>query len=563
MNQVPFPYDLPQRLHSESLRHQRIIDVARSAKQPGIVDYEVNRESRRVFAREALRELTPADRILFERFGQGPLVDLPYRRIHHAFEAQVAAQPQALAARHLNESISYAMLDRQATRLAALLAEQGVRSGDNVAIFLKRSIPMLVGILATLKLGAAYVPQDVGVAPESQLRHIIGAASTKVILTLSHLRDFVPVPAGHVCINIDEVMRAPFDGRPDPLLPVEPLDDPAARCFILFTSGTTGKPNGVQVTHTNVCNILLTAPGSLGMAPGRKVAQLLNIAFDMAAWEILGALAHGATLIIRDRDFTEAARQADVLIATPSILSRIDHNQCRHIKVVAVAGEPCPKPLADTWASFCTFYNSCGPTETTIVNTMQHYRPSSMQLTIGKPTPNNTVYILDEHRRPCAIGDVGEMWAGGTCVTAGYLSNEQLTADRYAPDPFLGDGHVMFRTRDLGRWTANGELEHLGRSDDQVKVRGFRVELDAVSAALESLPGCTQAVTMKLDDANLVAFVRPHTVDLAAARRQVAAVLPYYAVPAQIYAVDAFPITDRGKIDKRTLLHMAEQQCQR
>lgn len=505
-----------------------------------------------------MRGLSPADQHLFERFGQGPLVTAPYTAIHSAFEDQAVAHPLATAAQHLDQSITYGELDAQANRLAALLAAHGVSNGDNVALFLHRSIPMLVGILATLKVGAAYVPQHVGVAPEAQLRHIIDAASTRVILTLASLRHLVPVPDGAVCIAIDEIMQEPLSDVRQfvPQREVSRND----RCFILFTSGTTGTPNGVQVTHGNVCNILLTAPGNLGMRPGLKVAQILSIAFDMAAWETLGCLANGATLIIRGKDIARAVQQADIVIATPSVLGTIDADRCRKVKVVAVAGEPCPRPLAEKWASFCIFYNACGPTETTIVNTMQRFHPYSERLTIGKPTPNNTVYVLDEKMKPCAIGEAGEMWAGGDCVSAGYLNNPELSKERYAPDPFLGNGRMMFRTRDLGRWTPDGELEHLGRTDDQVKIRGFRVELDSVSAVLESTPGCAQAVTLKLDSRNLVAFMRPATVDVDTARASVVAALPYYCTPAMIIPMDEFPMTSRGKVDKRMLLHLVADQ---
>ncbi|MEM7343906.1 MAG: AMP-binding protein, partial [Chloroflexota bacterium] len=197
------------------------------------------------------------------------------------------------------------------------------------------------------------------------------------------------------------------------------------------------------------------------------------------------------------------------------------------------------------------------PTETTIINTAQHYTPDLERLTIGKPTPNNTVYVLNEEMQPCAIGEVGEMWAGGDCVTAGYLDNPTLNQERYADDPFLGNGQKMFRTRDLGRWTSDGELEHFGRTDDQVKIRGFRVELDSVSAALESVPACNQAVTLKLDSRNLVAFVSPAIVDEADAKQAVADKLPYYCIPAFVMAMDELPRTSRGKIDKRLLLSMA------
>ncbi|WP_428265662.1 amino acid adenylation domain-containing protein [Haliangium sp.] len=509
--------------------------------------------------------LSPSDQALFERFGQGPAVAPPHLLVHRAFEAHAAVAPDAIAVEHLGASITYGELDRQANRVAALLIEHGVAPGDNVALFLQRSIPMIVGILGALKAGASYVPQHVGVAPEAHLAYVIETARTRVILTLSHLRDAIPVPDGHVCIDLDQVMRAPLgehddDGRVRDLFAAAPALEPSPdnTCYIIFTSGTTGNPNGVQVTHRNVCNILLTAPGDLGIRPGMRVGQILSIGFDMAAWEILGCLANGATLVIRGREFGPVVENVDVIIATPSILASFDPDRCRGVQVVAVAGEPCPRPLADRWAQFTRFYNSCGPTETTIVNTAQHYRPGSERLTIGAPTPNNTVYVLDADRKPCAIGEIGEMWAGGDCVSAGYIGNEALTRERYAPDPFLGGERMMFRTRDLGRWTPDGELEHLGRTDDQVKVRGFRVELDSVSAALESVPSCEQAVTLKLDPRNLVAFVHPSTVDVAAARRAVAAALPYYCVPAFVLALDAFPKTSRGKVDKRALLALAE-----
>lgn len=511
------------------------------------------------FNQTAFNHLTPSDQRFFEEYGQGPRIEPNFSLIHQAFEAQAAAHPNAIAGEHEGETITYRELNQQANRLAHVLAEHGVTTGDNVALFLQRSIPMLVGIMATLKVGAAYVPQHVGVAPEAQLRHILETTSATIILTISRLQDQVPVPDGCVCMAIDELMAQPLEATANLDINVAPSRaiSPDDRTFILFTSGTTGNPNGVQVTHRNVCNILLTEPGNLGMKPGMKVGQILSIAFDMAAWETLGSLAHGATLLIRGKDFMETARRCDVIISTPSILSTFDADQCHNAKVVAVAGEPCPRPLADKWASFCTFYNACGPTETTIVNTMQPHDPAAERLTIGKPTPNNTVYVLDKERKPVAIGEIGEMWAGGDCVSAGYLNNEALTSERYAPDPFLGEGYMMFNTRDLGRWTADGQLEHFGRSDDQVKVRGFRVELDSVSAALESVPNCRRAVTLKFDNRNLVGFVSPLTVDPAVAKQAVADALPYYCTPAFVLAMDELPMTSRGKIDKRLLMEMA------
>ncbi|MFJ9585055.1 amino acid adenylation domain-containing protein [Streptomyces acidicola] len=507
-----------------------------------------------------LRHLTPHDRALFHEYGRGPAVPLPDPLVHHAVERWAAATPGAVAAEHQGATITYGELDRYAGALAARLVREGVRPGDHVGLFVRRSIPMLVGLLGTLKAGAAYVPQDIGLTPPAQLGHVIRTAATRVVLTQREYADRVPLPPGHRLIALDEPLPEKNLSRPGPAVGRPVVDvRPDDGCYVLFTSGTTGRPNGVKVTHRNVANLLLTAPGDLGIRPGDRVAQLLNVAFDMAAWEILGCLSHGGTLAIRGKDIAATARTADVIVATPTVLSGIDPESCPRVRTVAVAGEPCPRPLADRWAARATFYNCCGPTETTIVNTMRRHDPSAPLLTIGRPTPNNTVYVLDARRRPVPIGEPGEMWAGGDCVSAGYLDNDELNAERYAPDPFLGGGHRMFRTRDLGRWTADGELEHLGRTDDQVKVRGFRVELDAVSSVLERVPGCARAVTLKRDARTLVSFVCPAEVDPAAARDAVAAALPYYCVPSDVLPLPVLPETDRGKIDKRALLRLAEE----
>ncbi|MGW0762242.1 amino acid adenylation domain-containing protein [Streptomyces sp. NPDC002814] len=496
-----------------------------------------------------LRHLTPRDQHLFREYGRGPTVPVPDPLVHRAVERHAAATPHAVAAEHQGALITYGELDRRADALAARLTREGVRPGDHVGLFVRRSLPMLVGLLGILKAGAAYVPQDIALAPPAQLAHVVRTARTRVVLTVAEHAS--RIPRGPRVIALDSPLPPAIAPRPH----ISPDDG----CYVLFTSGTTGRPNGVKVTHRNVANILLTAPGDLGIRPGDRVAQLLNIAFDMAAWEILGCLAHGGTLVIRGKDIAAAARTADVLIATPTVLSGIDPAACPRVRTVAVAGEPCPRPLADAWAARAAFHNCCGPTETTIVNTMRRHDPADPLLTIGRPTPNNTVYVLDAARRPLPIGEIGEMWAGGDCVSAGYLGDDRLNAERYAPDPFLGGGRRMFRTRDLGRWTPDGELEHLGRTDDQVKVRGFRVELDSVSSVLESVPGCRRAVTLKRDARTLVSFVCPADVDPGTARGAVADALPYYCVPDEVLPLPVLPETDRGKIDKTALLRMAEE----
>lgn len=501
-----------------------------------------------------LAVLSPADQERFYRFGWGSTDTPRFPTVIAGILHQMKTQPHAIAAEAAGKTLTYGALDQASERLADSLRSRGVCRGDAVCLYLHRSLEMIVGIVAIMKVGAAYVPQHVGVAPTEALRHIAHVTAAKAILTLDAVKDQVPVADGQDLLPIDPFMEASQQTTALTRLSYTEPDDIA---MILFTSGTTGVPNGVQVTHRNLANILLTAPGDLGMRPGKKVGQILSIAFDMAAWETLGALSNGATLMIRGKSIQETAEKVDVLIATPSILNSLDASRCAQVKVAAVAGEPCPRPLADRWSSFCAFYNSCGPTETTIINTAEQHHPQKAELTIGRPTPNNTVYILDEDLRPLPIGGKGEMWAGGDCVTAGYLANPELTADRYRPDPFR-PGHMMFRTRDLGRWTEDGALIHLGRVDDLVKIRGFRVELDGVSGALETSDCCKQAVTLKYDDRRLVSFISPATACCKSAARAVEARLPYYCSPAAIFAMDELPRTVRGKLDKRLLMKQAQ-----
>ena len=506
---------------------------------------------------DPLLPLSQKDREQFLSFGWGPAVEPRHKTITAALNFWFRQTPDATAVECGSRSISYRDLDIASDNLANVMASLGVKRGDKVCLYLQRSIEMVIGIVSILKLGAAYVPQHVGVAPSDTLQHIASITEAKVILTLKRLQDAIPAQGAQVVLAIDEehqrmgaarVSGSSLANRTQP-------DDLA---MVLFTSGTTGVPNGVQVTHRNLANILLTAPGDLGMRPGLRVGQILSIAFDMAAWETLGALSNGATLVIRGKSIQETAEKVDVLIATPSILASVDHTKCKNVKVAAVAGEPCPRSLADTWGSFCSFFNSCGPTETTIINTAERHFSGKAVLSIGRPTPNNTVYILDDELMPLPIGDKGEMWAGGDCVTAGYLANQELTSDRYRPDPFR-PGHMMFRTRDLGRWTPEGELEHFGRVDDLVKIRGFRVELDGVSNALESADCCVRAVTLKFDNRNLVSFISPASASVEVARKQVADKLPYYCMPTVVLALPELPRTPRGKLDKRLLLQLAQE----
>ncbi|EJD44029.1 nonribosomal peptide synthetase 12 [Auricularia subglabra TFB-10046 SS5] len=506
---------------------------------------------------EQISHLTPLDRDLFVHFGFGERRAAPFTCIHAAFEHHARLQPDAIAVEHLDQSISYAALNARADKLACRLRTLGIRPGARVCLLVQRSIPMVVGILATLKAGGAYVPLDGGIVTDSTLEHVLNDSGAVLVLAL---RDFTHRVASHRVICIEDVIEE--DLNTAAAHPVENLSSTIDPIYIIYTSGerrTTGKPKGVEVTHRNVTNLVCQAPGNIGMRAGLRVAQLLNVAFDMCAWEVLGALSNGCTLCLRgktSKEWRALMKTVDIIISTPSILGQHDPVDYPNVKAVATAGEACPQSLADKWSKTAQFYNSCGPTEVTIVNTVFPHT-YGVPLSIGRPVPNTNVYVLDENLIPLPIGEPGMMWAGGACVSRGYLNLPDKTAERYKRDPFVDDGSMMFNTGDIGRWRADGTLEHLGRADDQVKVKGFRVELDGVAAAMESTSGVTVAAAMLIAN-ELWGFYAPAGVKEEDVKAATARVQPYYAVPTRFLPLEQFPHTSNGKNDKRALRKLAE-----
>ncbi|TFK89560.1 nonribosomal peptide synthetase 12 [Polyporus arcularius HHB13444] len=498
----------------------------------------------------SLHALSLEDQQRFDRFSYGVRQPIPFSCVHHAFEHHAVIQPNAVAVEHLNSSITYAELDRQANILANHLRASGVRPGVRVCLLVQRSILMVVGIVAVLKAGGAYVPLDGAIVTQSTLDHVLQDSEAKLVLTM---KEYVHRVTGSAAFCLEDIASLPqIVSKP------EDLSTPTDSIYIIYTSGTTGKPKGVEVMHGNVTNLVCLAPGNIEMRPGRRVSQLLNVAFDMAAWEILGSLSNGCTLCVRGKSSKEwraVMKTVDVVIATPSMMAPHDPADYPNIKVVATAGEPCPLPLAEKWAQSAHYYNCCGPTEVTIVNTL-HLHTAGTFLTIGGPAPNTNVYVLDEDMMPVPVGEAGVMWAGGACVSKGYVNLPDKTSERYKLDPFVNDGSYMFNTGDLGRWRDNGELEHLGRVDDQVKVKGFRVELDGVSAAMQTCATVKNATAL-LIEGELWGFVTPATVKVEPVIAAASLIQPYYAVPTQFITMDDFPYTSNGKIDKRVLRQMA------
>ncbi|KAF9445393.1 nonribosomal peptide synthetase 12 [Macrolepiota fuliginosa MF-IS2] len=505
-----------------------------------------------------IHNLSPVDRALFYRFGIGEARESPFSCVHHAFEYHALRQPDTAAVIDFEERITYGELERQANCLAAHLRDMGVQPDSRVCVLVERSILMVVAILGVLKAGAAYIPLDGNIVSDTTLAHALGGSGSDIVLTLSK---FITRVVGENVVNLENAICATSSAH---CRKPKDLATTKGGAYVIYTSGTTGTPKGVDVSHRNVTNLLCLSPGNLHMEPGVRVSQLMNISFDMAAWEILGSMCNGSTLYLRgktSKEWRTVMKLVDVVIATPSMLLPHNPRDYPNIKAVAVAGEPCPKSLADAWASHVKFYHCCGPTEVTIVNTMQLHSPDRA-LSIGKPIPNNNVYVLDPNTlEPLPIGTAGVMWAGGACVTRGYVNLPEKTAERYRPDPYAEKNGLMFNTGDLGRWNEDGTLTVLGRIDNQVKIKGFRVELDGVSSVMETFPGI-HAATALLIDGELWGFVTPVVAKTEEIQAVVSKVQPYYAVPTRILHLDVFPKTANDKLDKRRLQELALESLQ-
>ncbi|KAI1437214.1 hypothetical protein GGR50DRAFT_646727 [Xylaria sp. CBS 124048] len=508
----------------------------------------------------SIDNLSLEDRRSFNKFSRGPSVNIPFDLVHEAFENIVDSHPHVTAARHYDgTTITYQELDKRANILSNHLIQCGLRPNDRVCIVVSRSIELLVGILAVLKAGAQYVPLDGGIGTDATLDHIFNDARARFILCLDKFRAKVEPHAqkakSEIVVLDKQNQNAALDNDARPGV----VMNSSYGSYMIYTSGTTGKPKGVDVRHRNVTNNLLVEPASLKITIGKNVAQLLNISFDMAQWEILATLMNGGTLHIRNGDWVDMMRRVDTVIATPTVLGKFAQVDFPNVKTVVVGGEPCPVSLAEEWSPYVDFWNICGPTEITILNTAHLHKPGEL-LTIGKPLPNTNVYVLDDDENPVAIGQPGVMWAGGACVSAGYINLPDLTATRFKPDKFTQDGTLMFNTGDLGRWTGDGQLIPLGRKDDQVKIKGFRVELDGVSAAVENIPSVTKACALIVNDGLWGFYSSPSRLDEVEMGRIVGKILPYYAVPTRWLYIESIPLTVNGKFDKRQLREMAERQ---
>ncbi|GGZ04608.1 hypothetical protein GCM10010385_62660 [Streptomyces geysiriensis] len=482
------------------------------------------------------------------------------------FERHVRERPDAEAVVLGDESLTYARLNERANRLARLLVERGAGPERLVALALPRSVELPVAVLAVAKTGAAYLPLDPA-HPAERIAGTLDDAAPVALLTTAEVAAGLPdtdVPR----ILLDEEPAADRDpgnlddaDRLAPLLPRHPA-------YVIYTSGTTGRPKGVTVTHTGLPGLLDIFTSQLGVVPGSRVLHHLSPAFDGGFWELAMGLLTGSTLVVAEPGTVPGPALAELAVRhrvthaaiTPAVLQLIPEGALPAAMTLVVAAETCPPELVERWSAGRLMRNSYGPTETTVCATMSAPLASAVVPPIGSPVADTAGYVLDTALQPVPPGVPGELYVRGPGLARGYLGRPSLTASRFVASPYGPAGSVMYRTGDLVRHTADGDLEYLGRTDSQVKLRGMRVEPAEIEAVTAREPGVAQAAVLVREDApgdrRLVGYVVPDAgaaVDTAALRQRLRASLPEYMVPAALVVLDALPLTSNGKLDHRAL----------
>ncbi|WP_371483421.1 amino acid adenylation domain-containing protein [Kitasatospora sp. NBC_00315] len=475
---------------------------------------------------------------------------------------RAAADPGAVAVTAGADRLGYRELITRAERLAAVLRAAGAGPGTLVGLHLDRTVALPVALLAVLATGAAYLPLDPGYPPE-RLAQVFADSGAALLLA-----DHEPSP--ELAAVAPVVLRPADAAQSDPARPVTDGPGPEDRAYVLYTSGSTGRPKGVEVGHRALVNLLSSFAERLGSGPGDVWLGLTSLSFDISALEIFLPLITGGRLVLAPEGLATDG---------PGLLDLIEREQITHAQatpsgwrvllaaepgalgvVGLVGGEALPLPLArELRGVLHGLHNGYGPTETTIYSTCAEIPRDAERVTIGRPISNTRAYVLDADLRPTPLGIPGELLLGGDGLAHGYLGRPELTAERFVRDPFGPAGGRLYRTGDLAAWTADGELDFLGRIDNQVKIRGHRIELGEIEARLLEHPAVAEAaVAAHHDDAAapyLVGYVTLAAGEpgLPQLREHLLRTLPAPMVPQRFLRLERLPLTPSGKLDRRAL----------
>lgn len=491
--------------------------------------------------------------------------------VHVRAAALAAADPGDVAVVCGDEQVTRGELDAWAGRIAARLVASGVRPGDRAGVLAERSAAMVAAVLGILRAGAAYVPVDPA-NPDERIEAVLSDAQISAVVVTGGAEQRV-APLGAALVTADDP-AVRHEGEPLPLAETEPGD----AAYLIYTSGSTGAPKGVVVEHGQLAASTLARRQ---VYPGAPVFLLLSpLAFDSSAAALWGTLTAGGRLVVAGPDeFRDpeallrlVERHAVThLLCVPSLYDtllaaaeRLGPSRLASLTTVITAGEALPEALlrrhVRTLGGHSNLVNEYGPTETTVWASYRRFEDAG-PVDIGGPVPGARLYVLDGAGRLVPPGVTGELHIGGAGVSRGYHGRPDATSRAFLADPFAGGDARMYRTGDLVRWNPAGALEFLGRRDNQVKIRGHRVETDAVEAALRACPGVREAVVVPdAAGSRLTGFVVTDAPDtLPAAREQLARTLPEAAVPSRLRALTALPVTVNGKADRAALAELAER----
>nr|QEO74905.1 condensation domain-containing protein [uncultured bacterium] len=477
------------------------------------------------------------------------------------FAARVAETPHAPALEYNGTTLTYAELDEKVNRVARLLMMHGAGPEQVVAVALPRSASQIVAVLAVLRSGAAYLPLDPAY-PKERLEYVVGDARPVLAIAgggmskvLKGVR-LISFGAPEIIATLGKLSGAPV--RNEALRP----DHPA---YVIYTSGSTGRPKGVVVTHAGVHGLVRGQAAQFAVGRDAKVLQFASLSFDAAVSELGMALFNGATLVVADagdlmpgEPLTElVARHRITHITLPPTALRVLHPAALPtVTTLVVAGEACPPALVPVWSAGRRMINAYGPTEATVCAAMSEPLSDGPVVPIGRPLPGTSVRVLDAALRPVPAGVPGEVYLSGQALARGYLGRHALTAERFVADPHGAPGTRMYRTGDRARWSVTGELEFLGRADDQVKIRGYRIEpgeVENVIAGHDEVDGAAVVVRPDTQGApRLVAYV-VSDLDVTRLREHVRNQVPEHMVPALFVFLEALPLNQNGKVDRKAL----------
>ncbi len=486
--------------------------------------------------------------------------------IHDLFEQQVRATPDAIALVYEEQELSYGELNRRANQLARYLSAKGVGPEVKVGVCLQRGVEMVVALLGVLKAGGAYVPIDPDY-PEERLAFMLEDSRMPVIITQDDTLDKIPSHWGQsVSIDSDWSEIGKLIGHNLGNLAVP--DDLA---YVIYTSGSTGEPKGVAIPHRGICNLASDQVEFFDITRDSRILQFASISFDASVSEIFTALVTGARMLIGnkermagDKPLLNEMKKHSISVVTlpPTVIATLPEEELAELKTLVAAGESCPGYLVNKWGRGRKFVNAYGPTEVTVCATMNVCEPGLENPPIGKPMANKKVYLLNSLMQPIPAGMAGEVHIGGVGLARCYVNRPDLTADRFIPNPFsLSQGDRLYRSGDLAYFLPDGSLHFLGRSDHQVKVRGYRIELSEVEAAFKLLSQIDDVAVVALDDHNLtkslVAFVveGQGPLEMAQLKASLRLRLPDYMIPAKIVVLEKLPLTPSGKLDRKALAH--------